>query len=112
MKKLATGALVALLAVAGIGLSAAPSDAGHRHWNHDHSGITFGLSFGSPYYPYYHRPYRVHRYYRTAPRVRYSSGWEAHVAWCYNRYRSYRDWDNTFQPYHGPRRECRSPYFG
>jgi hypothetical protein len=35
----------------------------------------------------------------------------AHIRWCYNRYRSYRDWDNTFQPYHGPRRQCRSPYF-
>jgi hypothetical protein len=33
-----------------------------------------------------------------------------HVDWCYDRYRSYRDWDNTFQPYHGPRRQCYSPY--
>jgi hypothetical protein len=33
-----------------------------------------------------------------------------HVQWCYNRYRSYRAWDNTFQPYHGPRRQCYSPY--
>lgn len=35
----------------------------------------------------------------------------SHVEWCYNRYRSYRDWDNTFQPYNGPRRECVSPYY-
>lgn len=35
----------------------------------------------------------------------------AHVEWCYNRYRSYRASDNTFQPYNGPRRECRSPYY-
>jgi hypothetical protein len=27
-----------------------------------------------------------------------------HVRYCYNRYRSYRKYDNTFQPYHGPRR--------
>lgn len=33
-----------------------------------------------------------------------------HVSWCYDRYRSYRAYDNTFQPYHGPRRACRSPY--
>ncbi|AXS42548.1 BA14K family protein [Breoghania sp. L-A4] len=33
-----------------------------------------------------------------------------HVAWCYDRYRSYRASDNTFQPYNGPRRPCRSPY--
>jgi hypothetical protein len=34
----------------------------------------------------------------------------AHVEWCYGRYRSYRASDNTFQPYNGPRRQCRSPY--
>jgi hypothetical protein len=34
----------------------------------------------------------------------------AHVEWCYGRYRSYRASDNTFQPYGGPRRQCRSPY--
>lgn len=34
-----------------------------------------------------------------------------HVSWCYNRYRSYREYDNSFQPYHGPRQQCRSPYW-
>jgi hypothetical protein len=34
----------------------------------------------------------------------------SHEQWCYNRYRSYRAYDNTFQPYNGPRRQCRSPY--
>jgi hypothetical protein len=34
----------------------------------------------------------------------------AHVAWCYDRYRSYREWDNSWQPYHGPRQICYSPY--
>ncbi|TPK07041.1 BA14K family protein [Mesorhizobium sp. B2-5-9] len=33
-----------------------------------------------------------------------------HIRWCYDHYRSYRASDNTFQPYHGPRRQCRSPY--
>lgn len=49
------------------------------------------------------------RYYRD-DRPRYRSSGSAHVRWCYNRYRSYRDWDNTFQPYHGPRQQCYSPY--
>ena len=35
---------------------------------------------------------------------------DAHVRWCYNRYRSYRAADNTFQPYNGPRQQCYSPY--
>ena len=34
----------------------------------------------------------------------------AHYRWCDNRYRSYRQWDNSFQPYHGPRKQCVSPY--
>lgn len=38
----------------------------------------------------------------TQPRA---SG-SAHVNYCYNRYRSYRASDNTFQPYNGPRQQC------
>jgi hypothetical protein len=34
----------------------------------------------------------------------------SHVQYCYNRYKSYRASDNTFQPYNGPRQQCRSPY--
>ena len=34
----------------------------------------------------------------------------SHTEWCYNRYRSYRAYDNTYQPYGGPRRQCYSPY--
>ena len=34
----------------------------------------------------------------------------AHINWCYDRYRSYRAYDDTFQPYRGGRRYCRSPY--
>ena len=44
----------------------------------------------------------------TADRpVRYGG---SHVEWCSNRYRSYRAYDNTYQPYNGPRRQCNSPY--
>ncbi len=35
----------------------------------------------------------------------------AHVAWCAGRYRSYDVRTDMFQPYHGPRRLCRSPYW-
>ncbi|WP_192181538.1 BA14K family protein [Mesorhizobium amorphae] len=37
-------------------------------------------------------------------------GGDAHVEWCYDRYRSYRASDNTFQPNYGRRRQCNSPY--
>jgi hypothetical protein len=29
-----------------------------------------------------------------------------HVEWCYDRYQSYRAYDNTFQPNNGPRQQC------
>ena len=47
----------------------------------------------------------------SSPPPTYRSNYgSAHVEWCYNRYRSYRASDNTFQPYHGPRQQCYSPY--
>jgi osmotically-inducible protein OsmY len=45
----------------------------------------------------------------SQPRVVYRNG-NAHTQWCYDRYRSYRAYDNTFQPYNGPRQQCYSPY--
>ncbi len=75
-----------------------------------------------PHYRPYHRPYyrphyqQQYRYYRPAPPRHYRpapvyrSGHQTHINWCYNRYRSYRASDNTFQPNYGPRRQCYSPY--
>ena len=92
----------------------------HRHHRHHRGrdfdsgaaavlGLGLGLGLGSIYNNgYYNDGYYVQpaprRYYRTQ---RLSS---AHVQWCYDRYRSYRSWDNTFQPYNGPRQQCWSPY--
>ena len=54
------------------------------------------------YFPPYRKPQPV------KPRIiRVGS---AHVRWCDAKYRSYRVSDNTFQPYHGPRKQCVSPY--
>jgi hypothetical protein len=47
---------------------------------------------------------------QPAPVYRAPRYGNAHVQWCYNRYRSYRASDNTFQPYNGPRQQCYSPY--
>ena len=70
----------------------------YRPYRRHYPGLYFGLGV-APYAYYYSQP---RRYYRGA-----GSG---HVAWCYSRYRSYRAWDNTYQPYHGRRRQCWSPY--
>ena len=47
----------------------------------------------------------------TNPGVRPGSTNPQHVSWCNAKYRSYDVRSNTFQPYNGPRRECRSPYY-
>jgi hypothetical protein len=80
---------------------------GHGGWDDDWwwpgvAGVGIGLGLGllnnAPYY--YNQPV-----YRVAPGVN-----SAHTVWCERRYRSYQAWNNTFQPYNGPRRECVSPY--
>lgn len=133
--KLAGAAIVGAAALAAT--APAASARGWHHWHHwghwrHHSGAAWGLGLGllsgvvigdalaAPYYPdypYYYGPYvyappyPVYRY-RVYPRRYYRPGRlsQAHVDWCYAHYRSYRAFDNTYQPYHGPRRACISPY--
>ena len=45
---------------------------------------------------------------RVAPAYRVRAS--AHAEWCAARYRSYDVRTDTYQPYHGPRRVCWSPY--
>ena len=88
----------------------------HRHFNNGDAallglGLGLGLgslAYGSYYDPYYYDPYP--RYYQPRRIYRTERLSRAHVQWCYDRYRSYRAWDNTFQPNYGPRRQCISPY--
>ncbi|WP_265518065.1 BA14K family protein [Nitratireductor luteus] len=87
-----------------------------RHFKRRHDkprmGIYFEFGTGGYRYrpPYYARPHYARPYYvRPRPERSYRLS-RQHVSWCYDRYRSYRAYDNTFQPYNGPRRACRSPY--
>lgn len=53
----------------------------------------------------------VNRNRQPQARVRSSNSLsQNHVNWCYDRWRSYRASDNSYQPYNGPRRLCTSPY--
>ncbi|WP_419914453.1 BA14K family protein [Hoeflea sp.] len=36
--------------------------------------------------------------------------WRQHVGWCATRFKTYNSYDNTYQPYSGPRKQCWSPY--
>ena len=71
-------------------------------------GYYDGGYYGRGYYggTYYRPRYYAPRYYRQT----YYGG-SAHIRWCYARYRSYSAYDNTFQPYYGPRQVCVSPYY-
>lgn len=87
-----------------------------RYYRRPRASVGIQLNFGPRYGyrdPYYRsRPvYRRAPVYHSAPRIirNYSA---RHHAWCDGRYRSYRASDGTFQPYHGPRRRCNSPYDG
>jgi BA14K-like protein len=83
----ATGAIVG-------GLLAQPRYYGPRYYDEGY--------YGTYYRPRYYAP-------RSYRQVYY--GGNTHTRWCYARYRSYRAYDDTFQPYHGPRRACVSPYY-
>ena len=62
------------------------------------------FNYGRSYYP---RRYHARRYYDGGnyPRRYYDAG-NGHAQRRYARYRSYRAYDNTYQPYNGPRRQC------
>ena len=79
-----------------------------------YGGGYYGGGYGSGFYLGFGGPLLGMGYYAPwayGPPVRpvYRSG-GGHTGWCYARYRSYRAWDNTYQPYNGPRRQCYSPY--
>ena len=75
----------------------------HRYYRDDYYDRRYDR-----YRPVYVERRHVRRHVRRSHRRLHMS--HSHVNWCYNRYRSYREWDNSFQPYHGPRRACYSPY--
>jgi hypothetical protein len=109
LTKLPSLAYSAVIAASLVAWGSQASYADHwHHWDHHHhyhrggdvgaaiaGGIIGGAIIGAMTAP------------RPAPAESYG---DAHVRWCYNRYRSYRAYDNTFQPVRGPRQECYSPY--
>lgn len=83
---------------------------GHRGYRHHRRGYRRhnGYYFPKSAFSIYIGPPRVIR--RAPSRPYIANVGTLHVNWCQSKYRSYRPSDNTFQPYHGPRKRCRSPY--
>jgi hypothetical protein len=69
-------------------------------WWYPAAAFAGGL-YWNDYWPYYNDVYPVDG--GASP--------SSHAQWCYGRYRSYRAYDNTFQPYNGRRQQCQSPYW-
>jgi BA14K-like protein len=69
-----------------------------RHYRprHHYNGFSLEFQFGQP--RIYHRP---------RPVIRLT---QAHVNWCYDRYRTYDHRSNSFVIRHGQRAYCVSPY--
>lgn len=79
------------------------------------AGAILGLAARPRYHDYYYDDYYYDEpryiYPRVAPRRYYrSGGLDAHQAWCLDRWRSYDLRSDTYQPSHGRRRYCNSPY--
>ncbi len=139
MKKFLSLSLATLLAGTMVVLSFSEADARHRRWHggtaagvaagiiggaiiggaianssrrsrnrHCHAGYCHSHSYR--YSNHRHRPVVYDPPPRRRAPVRRSYGSDAHEEWCFDRYRSYRAYDNTYQPYRGGRRYCRSPY--
>lgn len=103
----------------------------HRSYHHHRRVTVFSGYHGHRVYrPRLYRPgYVYHRGHWISPRsmrsgvivdrpiprrhvVHYGGGLNArHYSWCADRYRSYHWRSNSFQPYHGPRRACLSPFY-
>jgi len=111
-KSIISAAAVAALAVAtALSGTTAASAGGYGYGHGKGHGYGHGYGKGHGYgHGHWHR-YGHGHHKRLIIKTPQHGYWKQHVSWCHDRYRSYRDWDNTFRPYHGPRQKCRSPYY-
>ena len=137
--KLVSALAAACLAITGLILPAPKAHAGgievriyERHTSYRHYERVTVLSRHKGYRLHGHRLHRPGYVYHNglwfSPRsirasvviaappprrhaVHYGAINPRHYSWCAERYRSYHWRSNSFQPYHGPRQQCYSPYY-
>lgn len=134
---MSNSAFIAAVLAATAAAVASPAGAGERHHHRHPVVIHVHETHGAPwyrqppwigtgvaqYYSYHPNhlpgyphdltgyPIPIHRLDAGDPVVRaFRAAPSMHVDWCLARYRSYDPRSDTFQPYHGPRRVCLSPY--
>ena len=85
---------LATMSISVVALGANAASAGNYGYG-KHYGKSHGYAKVKPVRPFGHIRDRV---------------WKQHVDWCYGRFKTYNAYDNTYQPYGGPRQQCWSPY--
>lgn len=86
---------------------------GHRYWNGHRGHRNFRHGYRRHYDGFWYpgAAFGLGIIIAPQPRRIVRSLSISHVDWCYARYRSYRDYDNSWKPNYGPRRVCVSPYY-
>ena len=86
---------------------------GHRYWNGHRGHRYFRHGYRRHYDGYWYpgAAFGLGIIIAPQPRRIIRSISVSHINWCYARYRSYREYDNSWKPNHGPRRVCVSPYY-
>jgi hypothetical protein len=94
-KSIISAMTIAILGTSAAALGTTAASAGGYGYgnNYGNGGYNGGYNNG------YQQPYRDGKYSQQ------------HVSWCQNHWKSYDPYNNTYQPYKGPRQQCYSPYY-
>lgn len=113
MKKITSAAVISAAVVAGTFATSTPAQATHKIGHAILGGVIGGVIGGAIVNGVNRRPvYQAPPPVYAAPAPVYRGLPQAHYNYCWNKYRSYHQDSNTFQPWGNyPRRQCRSPWW-
>jgi len=111
IKKITTAAALGVALIGSTMLAPAPANASHQYGHAIAGGIIGGI-IGGAIVRGQQRRYNPPPPVYVAPTPYYGSLPGQHYNICISKYKSYHPPSNTFQPYNGPRRQCRTVYWG